>query len=44
MGLHELGQSRCEFEEFPFHAEESAQRSGTEICVEGRKEGQGNLL
>jgi hypothetical protein len=34
----ELLQGRSESEEFPFHAEESAQPPGAEICVEGRKE------
>jgi hypothetical protein len=29
--------SRCESEEFSFHAEESAQRPGAEICVKGRR-------
>jgi hypothetical protein len=33
-----------ESEQFPFHAEESTQRPRAEICVEGRKEGLGNLL
>jgi hypothetical protein len=31
-------------DEFPFHVEESAQLPGAEICVEGQKEEQGNLL
>jgi hypothetical protein len=37
-------QGRSESEEFPFHAEESAQPPGAEVCVEGRKEGEGNQL
>jgi hypothetical protein len=42
-GLGRNLQGRCESEEFPFHAEESAQRPGAEICVEGRKGGRGSL-
>jgi hypothetical protein len=37
-------QSRYESEKFPFHAEESAQPPAAEICVDGRKEGRGNLV
>jgi hypothetical protein len=43
-GVSREVQGRPDSEEFPFHAEESAQRPGAEICVEGRKERQGNLL
>jgi hypothetical protein len=32
-------QGRPESEEFPFHAEESAERPSAEILIEGRKEG-----
>jgi hypothetical protein len=44
VGIHELVQARSECEGFHFHAEASAQRPGAEICVEGRREGSGNLL
>jgi hypothetical protein len=40
----ELLDGRRKSEEFPFHAEESAQRPGAEICVEDRKEERSNLL
>jgi hypothetical protein len=40
----QLLEGRPESEEFPFHAEESAQLPCAEMCVEGRKEGQGNLV
>jgi hypothetical protein len=40
----QLLEGRPESEEFPFHAEESAQRPAAEIFVEGRKEELDNLL
>jgi hypothetical protein len=40
----QLLQGRSESEEFPFHAEESAQLPGAEVCAEGRTEERDNLL
>jgi hypothetical protein len=37
-------EGRSHFEEFPFHAEESAQHPGEEIFSEGRTEVAGNLV
>jgi hypothetical protein len=37
-------EGRSESEEFSFYAEESAQFPGEEICADGRREGQINLL
>jgi hypothetical protein len=37
-------EGRPESEEFHFHAEESAQLPGAEVCIEGRKEGLRNRL
>jgi hypothetical protein len=44
VGPQNWRQDRLASEEFPFHVEESAQRPGAEICVEGQKEERGNLV
>jgi hypothetical protein len=44
VGVVVQSQGRSESEEFSFHAEESPQRPGEEICAEDRNEGQSNLV